>query len=843
MQKISIKKIIPYIVAILIFITISMIYFIPALEGKKLRQSDIINYKASAKEIADYRTQTGEEALWTNSMFGGMPAFQISVLYSGNLMPYLFKAFYFYVLPHPISILVLLLIGFFILLLTLKVDPWLSIVGAIAFAFSSYFFLFMEVGHNAKAMAIAFMPAVMAAVIMTYKGKYLLGGALLALFMAFEISVNHVQMTYYLLFVLLFYVVAEFIVSIAKKKLIHFLKASAVAIVALIISVGPSVANLWTSSEYVKETIRGGTELTNDKGNTTSGLDKDYITQWSYGIGETFTLLIPDAKGGASEPIGKGSSALDNVDRNYRDGIAQQSRYWGDLAFTSGPVYVGALICFLFVLGLFIVRGAFKWVLFAVTLQAIFLAWGHNLMSLSEFFINYVPFYNKFRAVSSLMIVVELTMPILAILAIKEITDKPKLLKEKPWFFYISLGLTAGITLILWLMPTTFFDFISSAESGQFNEYRKQGSDATQLNAFIDNLEIARISIFKASAIRSFLFIVLGAAILFIYSRVKKMSKYIVYAALGVLIIIDLWAIDKRYLNDKDFTTAQKMDVPFTPSAANTYILNDKDLDFRVLNLATANLTTDAAPSYFHKSIGGYHAAKLSRYQDLIEHRILSENSSLVDVLSKDTPDSIRIATMYSLTALNMLNTRYYIYNPEAPPLRNPAALGNAWFVKKVVMVENADAEIKALNNFIPSTTVIVDKRFEEQIANFKETRDPASKITLREYQPNQLTYDAVGLKEAQIAVFSEIYYSKGWKVFIDGKESQYFRANYVLRAMMVPAGDHTIVFKFEPESYFLGNKISLAGSILLIILVVGAFAWEIRRSFFFKKDLEKIKS
>lgn len=822
--------------ALVVFIGISFVYFSPAFEGKKLQQSDIIHYKGSAKEIIDYRNATGQEALWTNSMFGGMPAYQISTLHPGNLVQYFYKVPFLDLFPHPVSILMLLLIGFFVLLIAFRADPWLSIIGAIAFAFSTYYFLFLEVGHNAKAMAIAIMPLVFAAMVLTYRGKYLLGGALMAFFMALEISVNHVQMTYYLMFVLLFYGITELVVSIVKKQIPHFLKATGITLIAMILAVGPSISNLWTSSEYMKESIRGGSELTNDQGNKTSGLDKDYITQWSYGVGETFTLMIPDAKGGASEPIGKNASALESVDRQYKDAIAQQSSYWGELQFTSGPVYVGAIICFLFVLGLFVVKKPVKWALFATTLFAILMAWGHNLAWLTDFFINHVPFYNKFRAVSSWMVICGLTMPLLAILTIQELVEHPDTLRKKSIYLYLSLGLTAGISLIFWLAPTAFFDFISSAELGQFDQFRKQGADPAQINAYIDNLETARIAIFKMSSIRSFFFILLGGVVLFMHARMKNMSKYVVYVVLGLLILADLWMVDKKYLNDKDFVASRQMEVPYPKTLANESILNDKDPDFRVLNLATGNFTMDASASYYHKSLGGYHAAKLRRYQDLIEHRLFREQERLISVLSKDTPDSVRLATMYGLTSMNMLNTRYYIYNPDAPALRNPAALGNAWFVKNVKLVQNADEEIKALDNFIPANTAIVDKRFESQLGDFKEARNPESKIVLREYAPNKLTYDAVGLKEKQLAVFSEIYYPYGWKAFIDGKEAPYFRANYVLRAMVIPEGDHTIVFSFEPESYVTGTKISYMGSAILLLLVLAGIGWEIRKKLKAKK-------
>ena len=829
MNKSLIKKIIPYVVAVVAFLAISMIYFRPALEGKVLQQSDIIHYKGTVQEIDAYRAKFGEEPLWTNSIFGGMPAYQISTLHPGNFMPWLFKAFYLYVLPHPISILMVLLLGFFLLLLSLKVDPWLGIVGALAFGFSSYFFLFLEVGHNAKALAIAFMPMVLAALVLVFKKKYILGGALLTLFMAFEISVNHVQMTYYLLFVLGIYGLAEGIAALMKKQYVHVLKVIGISIIALLIAIGPSISNLWTSQEYMKESIRGGAELTNNNPNKTSGLDKDYITQWSYGKGETFTLLIPDAKGGASEPIGKGNPALDDVDRSVKGIVAQWTSYWGDLQFTGGPVYVGALICFLFVLGLMIVRGPVKWALLSITLLAMFLAWGHNLAWLTDFFIYYVPFYNKFRAVSSMMIIVELTVPILAILAVKELVENLDEYRKKAWPIYTAFGITGGIVLLFWLTPTTFFDFINGSDYTKFDQYLA-GTPEEQKNIFFDGLETARIAIFKASAIRSFLFIFLGAAVLFLYVRLKKMSKYIVYAALGLLILIDLWAIDKRYLNDKDFVASRKMEAPYPKSKANEMILQDKEPDYRVLDLTVGNFTLDASVSYFHKSIGGYHAAKLRRYQDLIEHRLFAEDQALKVALSNKPTDSSIMATLASMSSMNMLNTKYYIYNPEAPPIVNPFALGNAWFVSNVKSVNNADEEIAALNQFDPRNTAVVDKRFADQVSGFKGARDSASRIVLREYEPNKLTYDVSGLKEPQLAVFSEIYYDKGWKAFVDGKEAPYFRANYALRAMMIPAGNHTVVFSFEPKSYYTGTTLSYFGSLLVILVVLAALTWEYLR-------------
>jgi hypothetical protein len=834
MKKINFLKLIPYAVAIIVFIAISLIYVSPIFDGKQLSQSDVIHYKGSSKEIWDYRNATGEEVLWTNSMFSGMPAYQISVLYKTSVVPF-FKNIMMANLPFPANILFALFLGFFILLITLKTDPWLGIVGAIAFAFSSYFFIYLSVGHNSQALAIAFIPLVLSGILLTFKGKYWLGGALTALFMAIEINVNHVQMTYYMLMIIGFIALFEFIYAFKEKKLKSFLIAVAVLIFAGIVSIGPNVTNLWTSSEYVKETIRGKSELTDKGKNLSSGLDKDYIMQWSYGVGETFTLMIPDAKGGESEAIGKTKSALENVDRQYREAVSQQSRYWGSLPFTGGPVYAGALISFLFILGLFIVKGKLKWALFGVTVLAMMLSWGHNFRFLTDFFIDYIPYYNKFRAVSSILIIAEVTMPLLGILALKEIIENPQIIKAKKMYFFIALGLTAGLTLLFVLMPGLFFSFTTPTEVSQFNEYLKQGASKSQIDAIISNLEIARMSIFKMSCIRTIIIILIGAGLIWSYASVKKMSKYVLYVALGILILIDMVPIDKRYLNDKSFLPKKQVDVPYTASAVDEFILQDTASDYRVLNMSTGNFTLDASTSYFHKSLGGYHAAKLRRYQDLIDHRINKEQERLISTLKAGVPDSVLVATMYGLTTMNMLNTKYYIYNPEARPLRNPAALGNAWFVKNVTMVNNADEEIKAMDNFSPANTAIVDKKFESELGSFKGDKDYQSTIKLTSYKPNYLVYEAKNLKANQLAVFSEIYYNKGWDAYIDGNKTPYLRANYVLRAMVIPAGDHKIEFKFEPKSYYVGEKVSLAGSVLLVLFLGISLFFEFRK----KKEKE----
>lgn len=841
MKNELLKKVLPYAVAVVAFIAISIFYFSPVLDGKTLNQSDIVQYKGSSKEIADYRDKTGQEPLWTNSMFGGMPAYQISTKYDSNFIPVINKIFMLG-LPYPANILFLLLISFFLLLVVLRVNPWLALVGAIAFAFSSYFYIAIEVGHNAKTIAVAYMPAVLAGVILIFRGRYLIGGALTALFMALEIAVNHIQMTYYLLIVLGIYGAVEMIRFIIKKQYPAILKSAGVLIIAALLAIGPNVVNLWTSYEYMKDTIRGRSELTSDQSNKSGGLDRDYITAWSYGRGETFTMLIPDAKGGASGRIGENKDAVAKVDSRLRETVAQQNLYWGDMPFTQGTVYVGSFVIFLFVLGMFIVKGRIKWIIFGATVFTIMLAWGHNLKFLTDFFITYIPFYNKFRSVSSILVIAEFMVPLLAILALKEVSDNPGILKDKKEIkrrfmvpLMIAFGLTGGLLLIFLALPKVFFDFTSISEATQFAQYRKQGGGA-QIDQIIAGIETARVYIFRMSAWRSLLFIVLGGGLVFMYLYMKKFNKFVFIAAVALVFLLDLVPIAKRYVNNKSFVNPKVAETPIAQTPADAAILKDTTADYRVLNLTVSNFTTDATTSYFHKSIGGYHAAKLKRYQELIEARLMHERDRLVDVLQQEHNDSILIATMYGLTSLNMLNTKYYIYNPEAPPLKNPAALGNAWFVKNVKIVDNADEEIKAVTNFIPATTAIVDKRFEDQLTSFKGDKDPNSSISLIDYKPNLLTYEAKGLKTPQLAVFSEIYYDKGWDAYVNGEKMPYFRANYALRGMIIPAGDSKIEFRFEPESFITGSKVSLAGSLLIILVLLGAIGWEIKVNYFTKK-------
>ena len=801
MKKFSLKKALPYVAVLLIFVAVVMMYFSPVLEGKKLKQSDISNWKGMSKEIVDYREKTGEEALWTNSMFGGMPAYQISVEYKGNLIRYIDDVFKFG-LPHPANLVLIYLIGFFILLMVLRVNPWLALAGSIAFAFSSYFFIILEAGHNSKAHAIGYMAPVLAGILLTYRGKYLAGALLTALFLALELRANHLQITYYLMLMVVLLGISRFIVAVRGKTVPDFLKASGLLLAATLLALSTNITNLWATWEYGKETIRGKSELSHSPENRTTGLDKDYATQWSYGTGETFSLLIPNIKGGATGALGNNEKAMSNVDPVFANSIAGQNQYWGDQPFTSGPVYVGAVMIFLFILGMFLLKGWMRWWLLAATILAILLSWGKNFMPFTDFFLHYIPGYNKFRAVSMILVIAELAIPLLGILTLKEILEKPTLLKNNMRPFYISLGITAGLAILFYLIPQTLFSFISGMEQSALNEQRQslEPAQLTQFNDFVQNFKMARVSIFKADALRSLFFILAMGAAVFFYTR-QKLNKSLFIALVTVIIALDVIPVAHRYLNNEDFARKQLVNNPFPPTTADQIILKDVDPDFRVLN-TTVNTFQDASTSYYHKSIGGYHGAKLRRYQELIEHQIMNNNEQV----------------------LNMLNTKYFIVRGEngKPSVQiNMEALGHAWFVSDLRMVKNADEEIDALTNFSPERTAIIDQRFKPVIGKFDAKRDTTASIELIEYAPNKLVYQSKS-RLPQMAVFSEIYYDKGWNAFIDDKPTPYFRANYVLRAMLVPEGEHTITFKFEPTVFFTGEKISFAGSLLLILLGAG---------------------
>ncbi len=825
MKNINLKALVPIIAAIVIFIVLTLGYFTPVLKGKVIIQSDMVSSAGMAKESNDFRDQYHEEPLWTNSMFGGMPAYQISIRHPDNLLLY-FRGVSTLWLPFPANIVFSYLLGFFILLLVLKIDPWLSILGAVAFAFSAYFFIIIDAGHITKAFAIAYMPLVFAGVILVNRGKYLLGGALTALFLGMELYWNHVQITYYLFLFLGIYIAFEWVARIKQKEYKAILKSIGIFAIAGVLAIGCNISNLWNTADYASVTIRGASELSSDKGNKTSGLDKDYATQWSMGVSETMTLMIPGFKGRSSSiSVGENKSALKNVDPDMRESIGGMSQYWGDQPFTMSP-YAGAIIIFLFVFGLFIVEGRMKWVLLTGTLFSLMMSWGKNFMPLTEFFLDHFPAYNKFRAVSMILVVAEFTIPLLAILAINKILKNPDFFKHKIKIafikkeisvqnaFFISFAITGGLSLIYYIMPglTTFFG------DGEYDKMYNQilkSNGAVIAQKFIDNVEIARITLFKSDALRSFIFITLAAGAIWLFFK-SIINKTILTVVLGLLIFVDLVQIDKGYVNDKNFKTKQEAAVPFPLTKASQEILEDKDPDYRVLNIAV-NTFNESGTSYYHKSIGGYHAAKLRRYQDLIDMHIQNSIQDIMTTLKSNPNDSSLRAVFAKQGVLNMLNARYIIYNPDASPLQNRYALGNAWFVKEVKVVKNADEEIKTIGEVNPGNTAVVDERYHNELDGFSPKPDGSASIKLLECKPNDLKYESNAGTE-QLAVFSEIYYNKGWDAYIDGVAKPHFGADYVLRAMRIPAGKHQIEFKFEPKKYFLGEKISLASCILLFL-------------------------
>jgi len=779
MQKF--KKLSPHLIIILLFVGISFTYFSPVLQGKLLNMADITHHKGMSKEVTDFREATGEEALWTNSMFSGMPAYQISTRSNGNLMQYVVKVITLG-MPNPANLLFLYLLGFYLLLISLKVDYRLSAVGAIAFSFSSYFFIIIMAGHMTKAHAIAYMPMVVAAVLYTYRGRMLLGGVLTALAVALELYANHLQITYYLVLTLILIGLVHFIKDFKANNIPDFAKRSGVLVLAALLASATAVTRLSTTMEYGTESTRGKSELTNNLDNKTSGLDKDYATSWSYGIAETFTLLIPNFYGGASQgELTTDSETYQAIKRapNAKQLIKQLPLYWGTQPFTSGPTYAGSIVIFLFIFGLLFVKSEMRvWILLA-TIMSIMLAWGKNFMSLTDLFLDYFPGYNKFRAVSMILVIAEFTLPLLGFVALNKFLFNDSDNKKKP--LQLAFYIVGGLTLIFALIPTLFFDFVA----GQDASLAKNGWP-------IDALQADRAVLLSADAWRSFTFITLTFGAMWMFLKNKISSKYVILIV-GILVLADMWTVNKRYLNDDNFARKRNVEVPYQETAADLQILRDTDPNFRVFNQSVSTFN-DASTSYFHKSIGGYHGAKLKRYQELIENHIAKGN----------------------MAVLNMLNTKYFI-TPKGQAQQNPGAMGNAWFVNEINIVANADAEIAALNGFNPADSAIVDTSFSEQI--IFELDNTGASIVLTEYKPNYLKYNSTTTKDG-IAIFSEIYYDKGWNAYVNGELKTYFRANYVLRGMKIPAGNHVVEFKFEPAVYHVSERIALASSVILLLLL-----------------------
>ena len=817
------KNILSIVAAIIAFAVITLVYFSPILEGKRIKQHDIEMHLGMSQEITDFREATGEQTLWTNAPFGGMPAWNISVQPKGNLTNPIYKGLSLG-FPHPIGSVFICMLGFFVLLLVLDCGFWISFVGAIAYGFTSYLFIIIGAGHNAKAMAMAYMAPVIAGVLLTYKGKYLWGWLLTAFALAFEVRTNHLQITYYLALIIVILVIAELISDLKNKKLGHFIKASIGLAVAAIIGILTCSTALYGNYEFGKETTRGKPVLTRNEDNQTKGLDRDYITQWSYGKGETWSLLIPNAKGGASAYIGKKNPALDKADRQFRESIAQSSAYWGDQPGTSGPVYVGAIVVFLFVLGALTVKGKLKWALLIATLLSILLSWGKNFMGFTNFFLDYVPGYDKFRAVSMTLVIAEVTMPVLGFLGLAEIAKSPDSFKQNLKKFYIALGITAGICLVFYLAPKAFFSFLSQGEAEQFASMSR-GKDGALYANFATQLEDVRVAIFRKDALRSLLFILLSAVPIFLFGK-GKLKAAPAFAILAALVLVDMFPIDKRYLNNDKFISKSQYSKPFTASVADKAILDDKALDFRVADL-TKDMFNDASTCYFHKSLGGYSGAKLRRYQDVITQYLGSELNQLRG--SKTANDMMQ--TLSQQKVINMLNTKYLIYNPNSQPMPNPFVFGNGWIVRDIRWVDTPNEEIDAIATSDLQNIAILNKEFVQTVGNYQLTDSILPEITLTEYQPNKLTYNFSSVSAGSTAanylvVFSEIWTEKGWKMTIDGQESPLLRANYLLRCALIPSGEHQIVMEYAPKAWKMGNTVAFVSSLVMLLGLIAALVF-----------------
>ncbi len=945
MNAIPWKRLLPVFAAIVLFYALSLVYFSPMLEGKSLDQHDIKQWQGMAKEVDEHRDATGEEALWTGSMFSGMPAYQISVKWTANLLHYADALFHGF-LPRPANFLFLYLVGMFVLLRILKVDPWLAVVGAIAFAFSSYFFVILPAGHTSKANAIGYMPMVLGGLYLLFRGRMLLGAALLALFLGLEVAMNHVQVTYYLGILLVLFGLAEAVRAVRGGTLPDFAKRAGLGVAAVALALLCNLGVLWSTLEYGKYSTRGKSELTilpdgSAAANVrTGGLDRDYVTQYSYGKQESFTFLVPDAKGGATGAMGNGAE-LSGADPRFRQNLAQMNRYWGDQLSTSGPQYAGVIVALLMLLmlvqtegkgrwwllgsgllvllqilvsnaapfdlenvatvggikasivaglllvaylvaGLFLMRDGMVYALFSALLVTLLLSWGRNLMPLTDFFLEYVPGYNKFRAVTIILVVVELAAPVLAILFLDRLL-KTRNSAEGTWDkvtekrSLIAMGVLLVLLLAMALLPDGLFDFVNDQERSALMRQAEDPKMEAQVIAFVDALKEVRIGIFTADVWRSFAFVLAASALVFLFGR-KIIGKVVLIGGLGLLILLDQWTVDKRYMhNGKErgryvhWVDNAVHQQPYTPDAADKAILEAewspaagsdhqaamtrlkerkqnagginklvkpeeellerfsslrRNSDYRVLTLG--NPFNDTRVSYFHRSLGGYHGAKLKRYQEVIEFHLGPAIQRVTSMLQSGTS----LPEMDSLLAqegvLNMLNTRYLIYNPERPPIRNSNAYGAAWFVDEVRWVKNADEEILALSEIDPATTALVDERYRTVLGSTTVVPDPSASVELTQYETNELTY-LVRSNNGGLVIFSEIWYGPDWHATVDGQPVDHVRANYILRGLPVPAGEHTVVFKVSSEPFNTSRPVAMASSALVLLVVIGALVWQAR--------------
>jgi len=820
------KKWLPDVVVVVLFALLSFAYFFPAdTEGRILYRHDSSAVRGAGQESKEYFERTGERTRWTNSIFSGMPTYQMAPSYnSGKVIAEAQKAWHLW-LPDNVWYVFAYLLGFYLLLRAFDFRWYLALLGSIIWAFSSYFFIIIAAGHIWKVIALAYLPPLIAGIVLCYRGKLLWGGILTALFGAFEVNANHVQMTYYYLFIILFMVIAFLAEAYQQKQIARWVKATLVCAAAAVIAVCINLSNLYHTWEYSKETMRGKSELVkeNSANQTSSGLDRDYITQWSYGIGETWTLLIPNAKGGASVPLSMNEKGMAKADNNYLPIYQQIGQYWGEQPGTSGPVYVGAFVMFLFILGLFIVKGPMKWALLAATVLSILLSWGKNFMGFTNFFLDYVPMYAKFRTVASILVIAEFTIPLLAMLALKKIVDEPEILTKKMKWVWTSFGLTAGFCLLFGIAPSLLGDVVSSSEKQALGQFPPE-----QLQPLLANLREVRHAILTADCWRSLFIIVIGFFCLLLFKAKKLKAEYMV-GALTLLCLIDMWSVNKRYLNDEMFVAASERDTPLQKTSTDEQILQDKSLDYRVLNLAS-NTFNENETSYYHKSVGGYHAAKLRRYQELIEASIANEMQAAFSGIAEAQGDITQVNGDSLFTVLNALNTKYFIMplqGGQTVPVMNPYAYGNAWFVDKLNYVDNANQELEQTATLPLRHVAVADKKFKEELGDAVE-QDSASTVVLKEYEPNRLKYE-LNSGKGGVVVFSEIYYP-GWTATVDGQETELGRVDYVLRALNVKPGKHEVELKFFPKSIDRTETIAYCAYALLLLAIITAVLVEARK-------------
>ena len=821
------KKWLPDMLAVLLFAVLAFAYFFPAdIEGRILYRHDASAGRGAGQEGIEYMQKTGERSRWTNALFGGMPTYQMAPSYhSTDKLSTLTKIYHLF-LPENVWYVFAYLLGFYILLRAFDFRQHLAALGSIVWAFSTYFLIIIAAGHIWKVWALAYLPPLIAGIVLAYRGKYLWGFVLTAIFTAFEINANHVQMTYYYLFIILAMVIAWLVDAIRHKTYVQFAKATGVCIAGAAIGVCINLSNLYHTWQYGQESMRGKSELVkkNSANQTNSGLERDYITQWSYGIDETWTLLIPNTKGGASVPMSESKIAMEKADPTYESIYQQIGQYWGEQPGTSGPVYVGAFVMMLFVLGLLIVKGPMKWALLAVTILSILLSWGRNFMPFTDFFLDYVPMYAKFRTVASILVIAEFTIPLLAMMALKKLFDEPDSFTKYSKPLYISFGVTAGFCLLFALMPTTFFSgFISSSEMRALSTLPQE-----HIQPLISNLVDMRTAVFTADCWRSFWIIVVGMVLLMAYKYRKLKAEYTI-AAILVLCLVDLWQVNKRYLNDEMFVPESEREAPQQMSQTDELILRDKTLDYRVLNLAS-NTFNENETSYYHKSIGGYHAAKLRRYQEMIEQYISPEMQKLMNAVAEAGGDMTQVKGDSICPVINMLNTRYFIFplqDGQTVPIQNPYALGNAWFVDKITYAQNANDEIAKVGQIDLRHEAVADAKFQAQLGD-AVAQDTTSTVEIKSYEPNQLTYQ-VNSGKGGVLVFSEVYYP-GWTATIDGEPAELGRVDYILRALSVKPGKHEVVLSFFPKSVDTTETIAYTAYAILLLVLAGAAFMAYRR-------------